>query len=248
MINPDPYIKRLKDDLKKVSSSEKAQSNRRYFPADFLCLGVNAADIKQIVNAFQTEHSMLNAEQTLALTEALLKEAKYNEEFLLSFALINTFVKRHYDDLLQRFEYWLEHYANNWSLVDDLCIKTIYQFLMSRPHLIESMQHWALSTSPWCRRVACVVWVKFIKRKIGKEIYYLDTALIFKQCDLLLEDENEFVQKGVGWLLKVTSVEHEAAVIHFIKSNIKRFTRPTLRYAIEKMDSETRQSLRLLAR
>jgi 3-methyladenine DNA glycosylase AlkD len=249
MINPDPYIKRLKDDLKTVSTPEKAQASRRYFPAGFTCIGANAADIKLIVKAFQVENADLNAEEILIITEAFLKEAHYNEEFLLAFALINKYVKRHYDDaLLGRFEYWLENYADNWSLVDDLCLKSIFNFLMARPHLIESMQHWALSTSPWCRRAACVVWVKFIKRKIGKEVYYLDTALVFKQCDVLLDDDNEFVQKAVGWLLKVTSVEHEAAVIHFIKSNIKRFTRPTLRYAIEKMDSETRQSLRLLAR
>ncbi|EAQ64053.1 hypothetical protein MED121_20826 [Marinomonas sp. MED121] len=238
------YIKHLQAELRQVSTPEKAASSARYFPEGFECLGTNATDIKQILKAFQTEYADLNAEQTLALTEAFLKEAKYNEEFLLAFALINKFVKRHYDDaLLARFEYWLEHYADNWSLVDDLCLKAIFNFLMARPHLIESMQHWALSQSPWCRRAACVVWVKFIKRKIGKEIYYLNTALVFKQCDLLLGDENKFVQKGVGWLLKVTAIEHQAEVILFIEENINRFSRPTLGYAIEKMDGETRKTM-----
>ena len=238
------YIHHLKTELRQVSTSEKAESSRRYFPEGFECLGVNAADIKQILKRFQTEYADLNAEQTLELTEAFLKEAKYNEEFLLAFALINKFVKRHYDDaLLARFEYWLAHYADNWSLVDDLCLKAIFNFLMTRPHLIESMQHWALSKSPWCRRAACVVWVKFIKRKMGKQTYFLNTALVFKQCNLLLEDKNEFVQKGVGWLLKVAAIEHQAEVIRFIKENINRFTRPTLRYAIEKMDGETRKTM-----
>ncbi|KJZ08710.1 DNA alkylation repair protein [Marinomonas sp. S3726] len=236
------YIHHLKTELRQVSTLEKAESSRRYFPEGFECLGVNAADIKQILKRFQTEYADLNAEQTLELTEAFLKEAKYNEEFLLAFALINKFVKRHYEDtLLARFEYWLEHYADNWSLVDDLCLKSIFNFLMARPHLIESMQHWALSKNPWCRRASCVVWVKFIKRKMGKQTYFLNTALVFKQCNLLLEDKNEFVQKGVGWLLKVTAIEHQAEVIRFIKENINRFTRPTLRYAIEKMDGETRK-------
>ena len=238
------YIHHLKTELRQVSTPEKAASSARYFPEGFECLGANATDIKQILKTFQTKYADLNAEQTLELTEAFLKEAKYNEEYLLAFALINKFVKRHYDDaLLVRFEYWLEEYANNWSLVDDLCLKAVFNFLMTRPHLIESMQHWALSQSPWCRRAACVVWVKFIKRKIGKQTYYLNAALIFKQCDLLLDDEDEFVQKGVGWLLKVTVIEHQAEVIRFIEENINRFSRPTLRYAIEKMDGETRKAM-----
>ena len=242
MINPKSYIAQLKDELRRVSTLEKAASSARYFPQGFQCLGANATDIKCILKDFQTQHADLNAEQTLTITQAFLKEAQYNEEFLLAFALINKYVKRHYDDaLLERFEYWLEHYADNWSLVDDLCLKSIYNFLMTRPHLISSMQHWAHSKSPWCRRAACVVWVKFIKRKIGKEIYYLDSALVFKQCDLLLDDDNEFVQKAVGWLLKVTSVEHEVKVVGFIEVNIARFTRPTLRYAIEKMSTDTRK-------
>ena len=238
------YIHHLKTELRQVSTPEKAASSARYFPEGFECLGANATDIKQILKTFQTEYADLNAEQTLELTEVFLKDAKYNEEYLLAFALINKFVKRHYDDaLLVRFEYWLEEYANNWSLVDDLCLKAVFNFLMTRPHLIESMQHWALSQSPWCRRAACVVWVKFIKRKIGKQTYYLNAALIFKQCDLLLDDEDEFVQKGVGWLLKVTVIEHQAEVIRFIEENINRFSRPTLRYAIEKMDGETRKAM-----
>jgi len=246
MINPEPYTRYLKDELRRVSSPEKATSSKRYFPEGFVCLGANATDIKLILKDFQEQHTDLNAEQTLVLTETFLKEAKYNEELLLAFALINKYVKRHYDDaLLARFEFWLEEYANNWSLVDDLCLKTVFNFLMTRPHLIESMQHWAHSKSPWCRRASCVVWVKFIKRKIGKDVYFLDTALIFKQCDLLLEDDNEFVQKAVGWLLKVTSVEHETEVIEFIQNNASRFKRSTLRYAIEKMDIETRKILRL---
>jgi len=247
MINPKPYIAQLKDELRRVSTLEKAASSARYFPEGFQCLGANASDIKGILKDFQTQHADLNAEQTLTITQALIKEAQYNEEFLLAFALINKFVKRHYDDaLLERFECWLEHYADNWSLVDDLCLKSIYNFLMTRPHLIESMQHWAHSKSPWCRRAACVVWVKFIKRKIGKEIYYLDTSLVFKQCDLLLDDDNEFVQKAVGWLLKVTSVEHEAEVIAYIHKNHGNMTRSTLRYAIEKMETQTRKSFLLL--
>ncbi len=242
------YLERLKADLAAVSSAEKAEASRRYFPHGIHCIGATATDIKLIIKNFQLDHSDLTAGEMLAITEYVLSHAEFNEETLLAFGLINKFVKFNVkrednfdDDLLVRFEYWLEHYANNWSLVDDLCIKTIYQFLLSRPHLIESTQHWAYSGVSWCRRASNVVWVKFIKRKVGKATYYLDKALVFKNCDKLLEDDDEFVQKSIGWLLKVASVEHEEDVIAYLKKNYSKLQRTTLRYAIEKMDEDTRK-------
>jgi 3-methyladenine DNA glycosylase AlkD len=242
------YLKQIKSDLSAVSSAEKAEASRRYFPHGINCIGATAADIKLIVKNFHIDHADLTSSEMLSITEYILRHAEFNEEILLAFGLINKFVKlntkskdNYDDDLLLRFEYWLEHYANNWSLVDDLCIKTIYQFLLSHPHLIENTQHWAYSEISWCRRASNVVWVKFIKRKMGKTTYYLDKALVFKNCDLLLEDDDEFVQKSIGWLLKVTSVEHEADVIAYIKKNYSKLQRSTLRYALEKMDAGTRK-------
>lgn len=94
-----------------------------------------------------------------------------------------------------------------------------------------------------CRRASCVVWVKFVKRKIGKRIYYLDTNLIFEQCSLLINDENEFVQKSVGWLLKVTSAEHFDDVVSYLKRNRQQMRRSTVRYAIEKLDKAIRTDI-----
>ncbi len=236
------FFKDLKNELKKVSTPEKAASSARYFPHGIQCIGATAADIKLIIKTFQSDHPALSPLETLSLTEYILKNAVFNEESLLAFGLLNKFVKNNYDDeLLERFEYWLEHYTINWSLVDDLCIKTIYQFFMARPHLIEKTQHWAHSEVSWCRRASNVVWVKFIKRKMGKTTYYLDKSLVFKNCDLLLKDEDEFVQKSIGWLLKVTSLHHESDVIKYIERNFKHMPRGTIRYAIEKMDADTRR-------
>jgi len=235
------HWKQIKTDLELISTAQKAESSRRYFPNGTNCIGATAADIKLIVSNFQFENDDINAIEMLAITEYILRNAEYSEEVLIAFALINRFVKTHYDDdLLIRFEYWLENYTNNWSHVDDLCIKTIYQFLLARPHLIEKTNHWAYSKVSWCRRASNVVWVKFIKRKIGKSIYYLNKELVFKNCDLLINDKDEFVQKSIGWLLKATSLHHQYSVMNYIEMNFEQMTRLTIRYAIEKMDVNSR--------
>lgn len=236
------HWKRLKTDLERVSTEKKAESSRRYFPQGINCIGATASDIKLIIREFQTENNDIKAIEMLSITEYILQNVEYSEEVLIAFGLINKFVKSNYDDdLLLRFEFWLENYATNWSHVDDLCIKTIYQFLLTRPHLIEKTNHWAYSNVSWCRRASNVVWVKFVKRKIGKSTYYLNKELVFKNCDVLINDQDEFVQKSIGWLLKATSQHHQDDVIKYIETNFEKMTRLTIRYAIEKMDTRTRK-------
>ena len=71
----------------------------------------------------------------------------------------------------------------------------------------------------------------------------MDPTLVFKNCDTLLSDEDEFVQKSVGWLLKVTAAHHEEAVVDYLKQNIFIMQRGTIRYAIEKMDKSTKSMI-----
>lgn len=236
------YAHQLTLHLSNLASEEKVLASQRYFPTSdhhqqiFSCLGCNAADIQTVIKEFQQQNSTLAPEQVLAISEYLLQQAKYHEQTLVAFGLMTKLVKRNFDDaLLKRFRYWLEHYASNWAHVDDLCLKTIYQFLLSRPHLITEFKQWAYSDSPWCRRGANVVWVKFIERKIGKQLYQLDLNLVFSQCDLLLSDQDEYVQKSIGWLLKVTSQYHSQRVIEYLEKNVLLIPRSTLRYAIEKL-------------
>jgi len=230
-----------------LSNPDKKLASERYFSTDFRCLGANAGDIKQVISDFHRTNDKLSPDDVLMTVEYILAHSQFNEQKLVAFGLLNKLVKRHYDDtLLLRFEYWLEHYADNWSLVDDLCIKTIYQFLLARPHLITSTAHWVHSEVSWCRRASNVVWVKFIDRKIAKETFRLDQRLVFNHCDILIDDSDKFVQKSIGWLLKVTSVHHFDAVVKYIERNITVISNSTMSYAMEKMPLLTKQRLRSL--
>jgi len=241
------YLNFLQTQLNALKSEQKAISARRYFPAGIHSLGVTAKDITGVATEFRVRFEHLSATQTLALTETLLKKARYSEEVLLAHALINPYVKRNFDDdLLIRFQYWLEHYATNWSHVDDLCIKTAYQFLVARPHLIESTHIWSDSNSPWCRRASNVVWVKFIHRKIAKTIYHLNPELVFANTDKLLSDSDPFVQKSIGWLLKATSIHHPILVLEYLAQKHLLMPRATLNYALEKVTTEQRKAMQQL--
>ena len=58
---------------------------------------------------------------------------------------------------------------------------------------------------------------------------------IFEIADILLQDTDDMVQKGYGWMLKAASHSHQKDVFHYVMKNKKIMPRTALRYAIEKM-------------
>ncbi|MGH8003331.1 MAG: DNA alkylation repair protein [Limisphaerales bacterium] len=57
----------------------------------------------------------------------------------------------------------------------------------------------------------------------------------FATADILLQDEEDLVQKGYGWMLKEASNRYPKEVFKYVMKNRKKMPRTALRYAIEKM-------------
>jgi len=64
-----------------------------------------------------------------------------------------------------------------------------------------------------------------------------------KIADLLIKDEHDLVQKGYGWMLKVLSQKEPQLVINYMKSKYTIMPRVAFRYAIEKLDNQTKLDL-----
>lgn len=69
------------------------------------------------------------------------------------------------------------------------------------------------------------------------EIYPLEIA------DRLLNDDNDLVCKGYGWMLKALSIVDEELVIKYLEKKRSNMPRVSFRYAIEKMNTEKRHYL-----
>ena len=56
----------------------------------------------------------------------------------------------------------------------------------------------------------------------------------------MLQDQDDLVQKGCGWMLKEASKDHQQEVFEYVMNNKKDMPRIALRYAIEKMPEDLR--------
>ncbi|MCI0330303.1 MAG: DNA alkylation repair protein [candidate division Zixibacteria bacterium] len=126
------------------------------------------------------------------------------------------------------FESWLKKYVKSWGPCDHLCAHPLGHLILQYPELAPKVKKWAKSKNRWERRAAAVTLIPALRRRL-----LLKEA--FQTADILLQDEEDLVQKGYGWMLKEASNRFPKEVFRYVMKNRKKMPRTALRYAIEKM-------------
>jgi 3-methyladenine DNA glycosylase AlkD len=98
---------------------------------------------------------------------------------------------------------------------------------------------WARSEDHWHRRAAAVSLVPATRRRL----YFRE---ITRLSGCLLADQDEMVQKGLGWLLRETAKADPARTVPYLMRIRTRSTRLVLRTACETLPAATRK--RILSR
>ena len=150
------------------------------------------------------------------------------EEGVLVAHIYRRFAKSCDEREFRMFEQWLDRYVRNWSHCDGVSAWLIAASIANRPGLADRLARWTKSKNRWKRRSAAVSLIQEAKRGTN-------TETIFHICGLLLEDSDDMVRKGVGWLLKETYPQRPREVLDFLDPWRTRAPRLVLRIAAEKM-------------
>jgi 3-methyladenine DNA glycosylase AlkD len=119
---------------------------------------------------------------------------------------------------------------NNWDLVDLGALYAIGSYLFDKPRDI--LYKLARSENLWERRTAIVGTAYFIRQG--------DVADTFKIAEILLNDEQDLVHKGTGWMLRAAGGVDRPQLLRFLDQHAATMPRTLLRYAIEHLDKEQR--------
>jgi 3-methyladenine DNA glycosylase AlkD len=144
-------------------------------------------------------------------------------------------LKKHFtEETFYLFEKWVNKYVHNWAHCDDLSSHLIGEVVDMHPKFINNLIKWTKSKNRWVRRSSAVSLV--VHARHGK---YLKE--IFKISEKLMQDKDDMVQKGVGWLLKEASKKHEKEVVKFLLKWKNKTSRLVLRYATEKVSYKNKK-------
>jgi 3-methyladenine DNA glycosylase AlkD len=184
-----------------------------------------------VVRKISAEHfeeiRNLPKDEILKLCEELLKDENVNlGEIARDWAYRCR--KRYEKKDFRTFERWLKKYIRSWGSCDHLCVHPLGHLILKFPELAPKMEKWTRSKNIWERRAAAVALIPALRRKM-----LLKEA--FATADILLQDKEDLVQKGYGWMLKEAGNRYPKEVFKYVMKNRREMPRTALRYAIEKM-------------
>ena len=224
------FIDELITSLNHLSDPARAEKMRRFFKEDVKGRGIPAAEINHIA---RITFKQISKEPKLVIFRYCERmfETGYLAECLIACHWSYAIRKQYTANDMDRFEKWITLYVTNWAVCDTFCNKSVGELLLKFPDKLNRLSVLARSVNRWERRAAAVSLIV-----PGRQGLYLKN--IYHIADLLLEDSDDMVQKGYGWMLKVASQKHLTDVFRFVNERKSKMPRTALRYAIEKMPND----------
>jgi 3-methyladenine DNA glycosylase AlkD len=230
----DDVIASIRRDLLKSADQKTRESAGRFFKEEAKFHGVKSKAVRDIARERFREVKGRGKEEIFSMCESLLM-SDYTEEASIAFEWAYALRGDYRPEDFEVFESWIERYVNNWAKCDTLCNHAVASFVEQYPDYIGMLKSWARSENRWFRRASAVTLI--LPARKGK---FLQD--VFEISDILLEDKDDLVQKGYGWMLKEASKSHQDEVYSYVMRNKGSMPRTALRYAIEKMPEGLRRS------
>lgn len=227
MAKQSEIVAAITREFKAAADPKYRESIQRFFKEPIEVYGVRTADARRISQEYFKQVKHLPKRDVFEICELLHQGTKY-EEHGIAFSWAGKLSARFEPADFRVFEGWLKKYVTNWAACDTFCGGPLGEFLVKYPEFLPKVRAWAGSKNRWLRRASAVAHI--IPNRNGIAV---DSA--YKVAEVLLEDTDDMVQKGYGWMLKELANKRPQEVFEFVMARKDRMPRTALRYAIEKM-------------
>ena len=229
----EDLISSIRAELAQSADEKTKASTARFFKEGINCYGVKAATVIKIADKYFRQIKNESKQEVFSACEHLLASDLF-EESSVAFDWVYRFRKYYEPSDFEIFEEWIGKYVNNWAKCDTFCNHSVATFIETYPDYMHRLKGWTTSDNRWFRRAAAVTLV--LPARNGK---FLEDIL--EIADRLLEDKDDLVRKGYGWMLKEAGKAHQQEIFEYVMSNKKVMPRISLRYAIEKFPEDLRK-------
>jgi len=224
--------------LKDGGTSEHARGVQWFFKDEIRSHGWYTADLRRAVRQLRREILLQRDFAFLVAIADQLFSGKVLEEKVAAVFLLEQLDSQFSDREFRMFEEWLKR-ISSWADHDGVVHSLIAPMVVAKPSRIGAIVRWAKSRDRWHRRAACVALIRGARSKM----FFPD---IVRLSDSLLDDSDDMVQKGLGWLLRETAKFDAKRTVPYLMKIRERAPRLVLRTACETLDSEAKN--RILAR
>jgi 3-methyladenine DNA glycosylase AlkD len=232
---PTRVAAQIRRALKGGGSAEHAAGVERFCKNEIQSQGWYTADLRRASRRFRRE---IRTEHELAFLIKVadqLFSGSVLEEKIAAVFLLENLAGEFGDSEFTLFESWLDR-IHSWSDHDALVHDLIAPLVIAKPTRVRTMMRWARSPNRWHRRAACVALIRGTR-----------SAMFFPEItelsDCLLADDDDMVQKGLGWLLRETAKFDARRTAAYLLKIRERAPRLVLRTACETLPQEIKRRI-----
>lgn len=216
------------------ANPENVRKFSRYFKEGFRGYGVDLKVFEQQKRLwFENWENELTFDDCLSLGEKLVSSRNY-EEASLAILLVAARRKDFTPETFRRLSFWFSLGIDNWASTDVLCMFVLKYFLLDEVIDYTILASWSTAESEWQRRSIPVTLNELIKTGLTPDI-------ALPLVEPLMMDDSEYVQKGIGTLLRGLWQKYPHDVEGFLLKWKNCCGRLIVRYATEKMDKIKRK-------
>lgn len=235
----DSKVKEIRAFCESNSNAEIIKKYSRYFKEGYDGYGIDDKIFKEQIDKWIEQwKDEMTIESYLSLGDELMKNGRFDEKHVA----INFLQSRRQDfskDTFYRTGNWFDCGVNNWATTDVLCMFVLSSLLFDKVIGFNDLKTWIDSESEWKRRAVPVALVEL--DKLTKD---LNPFVAIELVEPLMLDDSEYVQKGIGTLLRGMWKKYPSQIEDFLLKWKDKCGRLIIQYSTEKMDKEYRKKFR----
>jgi len=230
--SPSVVAAGIRTALKDGGSVEHATGVQWFFKDEIKSHGWYTADLRRAIRRCRREILREHDLDFLVRVADKLFAGQVLEEKIAAVFLLENMDAQFGDHEFRLFESWLDR-ISSWADHDALVHDLIAPMVATKPQRAKSVFQWAKSAKRWHRRAACVALIRGTRKKMF-------LREIVKLSDSLLGDQDDMVQKGLGWLLRETAKYDAKHTVPYLMKIRERAPRLVLRTACETLPKTAR--------
>jgi 3-methyladenine DNA glycosylase AlkD len=232
---PNDVAEQIRSALKDGGSAEHASGVQWFFKDEIKSHGWYTAALRRAVRRTRKEILREHDFGFLVNVADQLFSSRVLEEKVAGIFLLENLDAQFGDREFKLFESWLDR-ISSWADHDGLVHYLIAPMMVAKPSRVKHVFRWSKSSKRWHRRAACVALIRGARAKM----FFPD---IVRLSDSLLADQDDMVQKGLGWLLREAAKFDAKRTVPYLMRIRGRAPRLVLRTACETLPKAAKKKV-----
>ena len=234
-ITPNYIAEHIRRVLKDGGSAPHSEEVQHFFKEEVKSRGWYTAELRKVAVRFRRSMAREKGMEFVVQVADKLFSGRVLEEKVFAVFLLEGQTEDFGRREFKLFDSWIDR-VTSWADHDGLAHYLLSPMVSAEPACCRDVFRWAKSSNRWRRRAACVALIRGARKKqFFPEIVRL--------TEMLLEDEDDMVQKGLGWLLRETAKFDARRTVPYLMKIRGRAPRLVLRTACETLPEATRKRI-----